>query len=234
MIAHNYVYGAVMLLERNVEIGARPPGRWADEIERVPSTELDDGAFQVSRRPTLFAADEEIPALSSGAPNLFQVIFGVTRICTVLNDGRRTISAFHFPGEIFGFEPAGKRGFRAEAVEAVGVRMLAVPPEGHDTGELLRLALASLAVAQEHLIVVGRQTAGERIASFLLDVARRQSYPEVIDLPMPRVDIADYLGLTPETVCRVFKLLQERGLIDFVSPRRAVIKSVEALDRLIA
>ncbi len=222
------------MLERNSEIAGHSEAGWINEGEPAPLAVLADNDCDLSRRLTLFAADEEIPGPASATSNLFQVLFGVARICTDLSDGRRTISAFYFPGEIFGFELGGTRGFRAEAVNAVGLRILVAPRGDRESGELLRLALTGLAVAQEHLLVVGRHTACERIACFLLDVARRQHYPQVIDLPMPRTDIADYLGLTPETVCRVFKLLHERRLIDFTSPRRVTIKSAGALDRLIA
>ncbi|HEY4203110.1 MAG TPA: helix-turn-helix domain-containing protein [Devosiaceae bacterium] len=220
-----------MLLERAGEVGRRPQGRWAGEEKFAPVAASASG---LSRRLTLYEADEEILMPAAGSNRLFQVACGVVRICTVLNDGRRTISAFHFPGEVFGFEPGGHRAFRAEAVDSVGIRPFALPEGDLRGGEFLRIALARLAETQEHLLVVGRQTASERIAAFLLDVSRRQHEPEIVDLPMPRTDIADYLGLTPETVCRVFKHLRDGGLIDFTASRRVTIKSSNALGRLIA
>jgi CRP/FNR family nitrogen fixation transcriptional regulator len=87
--------------------------------------------------------------------------------------------------------------------------------------------------AHEHQLVVGRQTAIERIAAFLLDMARRQSREDSVNLPMPRSDIADYLALTPETVCRVFKHLREEGFIDFTSSRHVAIRSGRGLRALV-
>jgi CRP/FNR family nitrogen fixation transcriptional regulator len=163
---------------------------------------------------------------------LFQVAFGVARVCNVLNDGRRTIAAFHLPGEIFGFEPEGYL-FRAEAVDGLGLRTMPMPHDRALAGDLLRAALAHLMAAQEHLLVVGRQTASERIAAFLLDMARRQNREDSVNLPMPRSDIADYLALTPETVCRVFKHLREEGFIDFTSSRHVAIRSGRGLRALV-
>jgi CRP/FNR family nitrogen fixation transcriptional regulator len=88
--------------------------------------------------------------------------------------------------------------------------------------------------AQEHLAVIGRQTAVERIAGFLLDMANRQGNLDHFDLPMSRLDIADYLGLTIETVSRVFAKLRASNLIKLQSVRCVQIQDFKALASLCA
>jgi CRP/FNR family nitrogen fixation transcriptional regulator len=223
--------GGIMLIETDTSVSWRHEQDWGGQQPNhfVGATSTFTGT---SRPLTLYEAGEEIFGPASRGQALFQVAFGVARVCSVLNDGRRTITAFHLPGEIFGFEPAGSP-FRAEAVEGLGLRMLPLPRDRSLASELQQVALSSLAAAQEHLLVVGRQTAVERIAAFLIDMGRRQKRSDVIDLPMPRSDIADSLALTPETVCRVFKQLRERHLIDFKSSRRVTMRSQGALQALI-
>jgi CRP/FNR family nitrogen fixation transcriptional regulator len=219
-----------MLIETDAGVAWRQGEGWGgDEPRGNPAI---TAALTPSRHLTLYEAGEEIFGPGSREPMLFHVAFGVARVCSVLNDGRRTITAFHLPGEIFGFEPEG-HPFRAEAVDSLGLRTSPLPRDRTMAGELLQVALSRLAAAQEHLLVVGRQTAAERIAAFLIEMARRQNHGEVVDLPMPRSDIADYLALTPETVCRVFKHLREDGLVDFVSSRRVTLRSVKALQALV-
>jgi CRP/FNR family nitrogen fixation transcriptional regulator len=186
-----------------------------------------------SKRLTLFGLGAEIFAPGAEARHLYQVEFGTVRICSLLGDGRRTVSAFHFAGEVFGFELDGHHRFRAEAVDSVGLRTIALPGMPAMAAGLLRIAVERLMQMQHHLLVVGRQTAVERVAGFLLDVASRQRQSEVIRLPMPHGDIADYLGLTPETVCRVFKHLRESGVVSYTSSRHVTVNRIEGLRQLI-
>ncbi|WP_457300465.1 helix-turn-helix domain-containing protein, partial [Phyllobacterium sp. P5_D12] len=86
--------------------------------------------------------------------------------------------------------------------------------------------------AQEHLLVLGRQTAAERVAAFLLDLAERQGGLERVELPMSRMDIGDYLGLTIETVSRVFSKLKDKGIIALPTLRSAEIKKWNALQAM--
>jgi CRP/FNR family nitrogen fixation transcriptional regulator len=95
--------------------------------------------------------------------------------------------------------------------------------------ELLPLALRSMVRAQEHLLVVGRQTAVERIAAFLVDMAARQGDLAQIELPMSRQDIGDYLGLTIETVSRVLTKLRDKGVLKFHGLRTLEIRKPETL-----
>ena len=86
------------------------------------------------------------------------------------------------------------------------------------------------------MLLLGRKTAAEKVASFLLLMCEQQAGndTETIDLPMGRGDIADYLGLTIETVSRTFTQLQASGLIDLPSRRRVVLRDLDAMDRICA
>ncbi|MBX9465307.1 MAG: helix-turn-helix domain-containing protein [Aquamicrobium sp.] len=176
-----------------------------------------------------FSAGAEIYAQGEKADCLYQVEFGAVRVYRLLADGRRQIAAFHMAGEVFGFETDGTHHFFAEAIGATGIRILRLPAAGDVSRALLPLALQSLVRAQEHLLVLGRQHAPERVAAFLLDMAERQGGDNRFDLPMSRMDIADYLGLTIETVSRVFTKLKEKGVIRLASLRCVEIVRWHAL-----
>lgn len=173
--------------------------------------------------PTTFhPAGSEIYAQGGEANCLYQVKFGCVRIHRLLADGRRQISAFHLPDEIFGFEEDAKHHFFAEAISATATTVFRFATAMDFSRELLPLALHGLMRAQKHLLVLGRQNAAERVAAFLVDMAERQGGFDRFELPMSRADIADYLGLSIETVSRTFTKLKEQGII-----RLPTLRSVE-------
>ncbi|MHB1103336.1 MAG: helix-turn-helix domain-containing protein [Devosia sp.] len=179
-------------------------------------------------RPSVvaFFADKA-PIYAQGAPAgpLYLVEFGAVRIYRLTADGRRQISAFHFAGEVFGFESGDEHQFFAESIGGAGIRALRPTSAGRMAESLLPLALRSLSRAQQHLLVLGRQNAREKMAAFLLDLSERQETDRFIDLPMQRNDIADYLGLTFETVSRILRKLKDAETIRLPS-----IKQIEVLD----
>ncbi len=175
---------------------------------------------------SFFAAGAEIYAQGEKAGALYQVEFGTVRVYRLLADGRRQISAFHLAGETFGFEADDTHHFFAEAINATGVRVFRAHSGIDMSRQLLPLALKGLTRAQEHLLVLGRQNAIERVAAFLLEMSERQGGLRQVDLPMSRIDIGDYLGLTIETVSRVFTRLKEKGVIRLPS-----LRSVEIIKR---
>lgn len=179
-----------------------------------------------------FSAGAEIYAEGDRSGALYQVAFGVVRIYRLLADGRRQICAFHMPGEIFGFEGGAQRHFFADAVNIVGLRLLRPGSESELSHELLKLALQSLTRAHDHLLTVGRNDAAGRVAGFLLEMAERQGSrdADVISLPMSRTDIADYLGLTIETVSRVLTKLREARIIRLTSARELDVLRWDALE----
>ena len=195
--------------------GGTPVGR--DRLPTPSSANL--------QAPTFFPTGKEIYAQGETCGNLYKVEFGGVRIYRLLSDGRRQISAFHLAGETFGFEADTTHHFFAEAICATGIRILRSRSAHDDFAvELFPMALQSLARAQEHLLVLGRQNSVERVAVFLLEMSERQGGLRHVELPMSRTDIADYLGLTIETVSRVFSTLKQRGVV-----RLPTLRSVEVI-----
>ena len=181
-------------------------------------------ALAPARFPSCYPAGAEIYGQGEVARDLYRVEFGTVRLYRLLSDGRRQIMAFYLSGEVFGFEADGTHHFFAEAISATGVVVLRLSSDGELPCSILPLAFRGIVRAQEHLLVLGRQNAEERVAAFLVDMAERQGGFDRFDLPMPRMDIADYLGLTIETVSRVFTRLKQKGII-----RLPGLRSVEIL-----
>jgi len=184
----------------------------------------------------LFEAGDEVYAEGDRASALYQVAYGTVRVYRLLADGRRQICAFHTQGEIFGFETGAERHFFADAVTATGLRTLRPGSEAELSHELFKLALASLNQAHDHLLTVGRNDAGGRVAAFLLEMAQRQAAQGrgTIHLPMSRMDIADYLGLTIETVSRVMTKLKDARIIRLSSARQVDVLDWDALEDMTA
>ncbi|MCA0046427.1 helix-turn-helix domain-containing protein [Mesorhizobium sp. B283B1A] len=183
---------------------------------------LLDGAM--AQPVSFFPAGTEIYAQGEKAGPLYQIEFGAVRVYRLLADGRRQISAFHLAGETFGFEADATHHFFAEAIGATGIRVFRIASTADMSSQLLPLALKGLIRAQEHLLVLGRQNAIERVAAFLVDMAERQGGLRQIELPMSRLDIGDYLGLTIETVSRVFTRLKDKSAIRLLG-----LRSIEIL-----
>lgn len=187
-----------------------------------------------------FARDEEIYAERDRADCWFKVISGTVRICKLMADGRRHIAEFFHAGDCFGLDAVGERVFAAEAVDDIIVmrftraateRLIDERPEL--ARRMCNMTLRNLAHAQTRLLLLGRMTAPERVVSFLLELAERRDVWRVLDLPMTRSDIADYLGLTIETVCRVLSALKREGAIAIPNPHRIEIRDRAALEAMI-
>lgn len=181
---------------------------------------------------TFYNEDAVIYAQGEDTGPLYLVEFGAVRTYRLTADGRRQISAFYFAGEVFGFEAGDEHHFYAESIERSGIRVLRPTHGDRQADTVLPLALQSLIRAQEHLLVLGRQNAVERVAAFLLDLADRQDSETHVDLPMSRADIADYLGLTFETVSRVLRKLKELRLIRLAATRQVEILNFDGLSEL--
>jgi CRP/FNR family nitrogen fixation transcriptional regulator len=188
----------------------------------------------------LFTKDEEIFAEGADADFFYKVVSGAVRTYKLLSDGRRQIDAFHLAGEIFGAEAGGEHRFTAEAigdVSLVGYRSRSIETLSFDNPALARDVLAAtmeaLARAQEHMLLLGRKSAVEKVATFLLGLAERTTSGGAVDLPMARIDIADHLGLTIETVSRSLTQLERQGVIAVPANRRGIVlKDRAALRRL--
>ncbi|MBN8995156.1 MAG: helix-turn-helix domain-containing protein [Rhizobiales bacterium] len=183
----------------------------------------------------LFPAGTEIYVQGEKCRNFYQVEFGAVRVHRLSADGRRQILAFHLAGETFGLEPSQTHHFFAEATCATGIRVRrAAPMQDHAAEDLLPMALTGLVRAQEHLLVLGRQNSLERVAAFLLEMSERQGGLSEVELPMSRMDIADYLGLTIETVSRSFSKLRQKGIIRLSSMRSVEFVRPQSLCDMVA
>ncbi len=192
--------------------------------------ELSHAFGAVAQHPTFYPAGSEIYAQGERCGYLYRVEFGAVRVYRLLSDGRRQISAFHLAGELFGFEADDVHHFFAEAICSTGLRTMRTRSSQGDLAvEVLPMALKGLVRAQEHLLVLGRQNSIERIAAFILEMCEQQGGLRLVELPMSRADIADYLGLTIETVSRVFSRLKQKGVIRLPSLRSVEIVRWQAL-----
>lgn len=185
------------------------------------------------------ARDEEIYAQDDEAERFYQVLSGVVRTSRLTADGRRQVGDFYYPGEVFGLEPGPDHRFASDALtdcEIQVVRRAAVRAFAGDA-EVDRAILEATRVEmerlQEHVMLLGRKGARERVAGFLMGLAQRQPQDQV-DLPMGRQDMADYLGLTIETVSRMITQLQSDAIVAFASTRRFHIRKWGALEALAA
>ena len=186
-----------------------------------------------------YAKDGEIFAEGDRASFVYKVLSGVVRTSKLLSDGRRQIDAFHLAGDIFGIEADDEHRFCAEAVGDCTVlayrrsNLATLTANDPETAKDMTIGMVrSLVRAQDHMLLLGRKSALEKIATFLLDMADRAGGSVVLDLPMSRTDIADYLGLTIETVSRSFTQLERQGAIELVSARRVLLSNKAELKRL--
>jgi CRP/FNR family transcriptional regulator, nitrogen fixation regulation protein len=184
------------------------------------------------------AADRQIYAEGDEARCFYKVVSGVMRTCRFLSDGRRQIDAFHREGDVFGFEAGADHRMAAEAVSdccVVAYRRRGLETMVSQDDRLGRWffshAMSCMASAREHSLLLGRGSAAQKIAAFLQEIADRDGN-NVIDLAMSRQDIADYLGLTIETVSRTLSQLEREGLIGLPAARRVVLKNRRALRTL--
>jgi CRP/FNR family transcriptional regulator, nitrogen fixation regulation protein len=160
------------------------------------------------------------------------------RTYKVLADGRRQIGGFYLPGDMFGFEPADEHTFSAEAIAESKVLVIKrsaalalAERDGEVARQLWHLTGRELHRVQDHILLLIK-SAHERVAAFLLEMAERVSAGNAVDLPMSRQDIADYLGLTIETVSRTLSLMENAAEIEVPTSRRIVLRNRAALCRL--
>ena len=185
-----------------------------------------------------FTRNSEIYGEGEPAEYLYKVVSGTVRTSKILADGRRQIGAFYVAGDLFGLESGNEHTFSAEAICDTKVVMV-------KRSVIMTMAARDSAVAQELWAVTGREldkvqghvlllikSAQERVAGFLLEMAARNRSTDVVELSMSRQDIADYLGLTIETISRTFTQLENSQVIAVPTARRIEIRNRSALNRL--
>lgn len=186
-----------------------------------------------------YARNEEIYGQEEPAEYVYRLLSGSVRTYKLLDDGRRQVGAFYLPGDIFGLESGGTHRFAAEAIGDTIV--LAVKRT-----ILVALALTDATVARElwqmtareldhvnnQMVLLGRSSAQERVASFLVEMSKRSHDDTHFELPMSRQDIADYLGLTIETVSRTLSQMERKAFIELPSSRKVRIMNQVALRKM--
>ena len=207
----------------------------ADEHQLAALAELTTPVDVEAHRTFIMAGEP--------ASYLFNITEGVVKVYRLLPDGRQQITGFLFPGDFLGLATGNAYAFSAEAVTPVRYCRFARKPLERFLGDaprmerqLLTIASNELAAAQEQMVVLGRKTAREKLASFLITLSQRMKRlgkPEdMLDLPMSRADIADYLGLTTETVSRTFTQFRTSGLIELPKAGGVRIKNRASLVRI--
>jgi CRP/FNR family nitrogen fixation transcriptional regulator len=186
-----------------------------------------------------FQRNEEVFGAGEEVEHVYRVVSGAVRTMRYSSDGRRQILAFHLPGDVFGLELGDTHEYSAEAVvesELVLTRRSVIERAAAESTTaaraLLQLAANQLHEAQEHALMLGRKGAGERVAAFLLRLTERLTSRQQVDLPMSRLDIADHLALTIETVSRAFTQMEREHTISLPSSRRVVVRNRNALEQL--
>lgn len=218
---------------------AKPSMRSRPSVSLRPGA-LPEGPLGLIGAPMRFARNAEVYGEDEPAEYLCQVISGAVRTYRMLDDGRRQVVAFYLPGDIFGVEAGDSHLSSAEAISESQVlvvkRASAMARAEHEKDlarQLWTLTVRELQRVQQHSLVLIKN-AEERVAGFLLEMASRGSGSMAIELPMSRQDIADYLGLTIETVSRTFTQLVQSGTIALETSRRIKFCDPAALSRLSA
>ena len=183
-----------------------------------------------------YKKDEEIYGEDEPAEYVYQVISGAVRSYKLLSDGRRQIGAFHLPGDVYGLEFGSSHRLAAEAIIDTNVRLVkrrsleqAASVDVAVARKLWTMTAGDLRHAEDHMLLLGRKTAMERVATFLLEMDRRLAVAGMMALPMCRRDIGDYLGLTLETVSRALSQLHSQGVLGFSGARQIVLRNRQRL-----
>jgi len=215
-----------MFVNLNASPSNRP--RFLGELGSRSQAESVLSEFKYRRGAEIFGEAEP-------AEYVYQVVDGAVRSYKLLSDGRRQIGAFHLIGDIFGLENGGAHRFTAEAIVDTTVRLAKRVSLAHiaETDvtvarDLLTMTASNLKHAEDHMLLLGRKTSLERVAAFLLEMDTRLTASGVMALPMSRRDIADYLGLTLETVSRALSALENQGVLGFLGQTQ---RQIVLLDR---
>lgn len=226
MLSHTTNFSGTQNLGRATRVA--PPAAPRDLVD----------SLEMMGAPMSYARNAEIYGENEPTEYLYKVISGTVRTSKILNDGRRQIGEFYLPGDLFGYEVGGQHAFSAEAItpaKVIVVKRTAVEAlaarDNEVACQLWAMTGRELQRMQEHIMLLIK-TAQERVAGFLLEMAARIKSTSEVELPMSRQDIADYLGLTIETVSRTLTLLESSAAIELTSSRRIILRNRAALHRL--
>jgi CRP/FNR family transcriptional regulator, nitrogen fixation regulation protein len=196
------------------------------------------GTIEMMGAQMKFAANEKIFGEDEPADYIYKVVSGAVRTYKIMSDGRRQIGSFYLPGDIFGLATGKVHRFSAEAIGKTQVRLVKrsavvglAERDCEAARELWAFTARELVRVQEHMLLLIK-SAHQRVASFLLEMSKRLAAADAVELPMSRQDIADYLGLTIETVSRTMTQLVSDAAISLPTSRRIVLRSRGALRQL--
>lgn len=188
---------------------------------------LPPPALEISGFPAKFVAGTEIYGQGEPTDFAYRVLTGAVRTFCILRDGRRQIEGFHFVSDVVGMVPGDRYQESAEAITDTQVLVMKrsiidalIESDPAVTREFLRWTSRSLVRAKEQMVLLGRKTASEKVASFLLQLETDGGMADPIVVPMSRSDIADYLGLTVESVSRTINQFERDAIIEIVNCRR--------------
>ncbi|MBB3965882.1 helix-turn-helix domain-containing protein [Rhizobium metallidurans] len=189
--------------------------------------EIDDLGIMMN-----FARNQVIFCERDPAEYLYKVVSGIVRTCRFLADGRRQIDSLHFKSDIFGLAAGAEHHLFAEAAthcELIAVRRQALSSVAARRAELavamFDAATDELRKVSDHLSLLGRTSAAERIINYLRTLPS-EGAGDIHVIPISRQDMADYLGLTIETVSRTMTQLEGHGLIELLAARRVRLCSM--------
>ncbi len=202
-----------------------------DCLDQLPNARSDHGLPSADRnqsiktifagkRAEIFSAGKAIFWERNEAEDLFWVVSGHAQLYKTLNDGRRAVTRFIYPNELFGLSFTSQCLVSGEALSELKLLRISrrqfheiINTSPSLQSEVSMLISDDFETAIDHVMLLARMKAEERVARFIVDIYRRSAIGSEIILPMKRSDIADYLGLTVETISRVAASLQRKGLI---------------------
>jgi CRP-like cAMP-binding protein len=229
----NRIVGSSSMLNQLTIERSTPHRQQVSEIGKALQSAMD-----LMGAPIPFGRNSEIYGENEPAEYVYKVLRGTVRTYKVLNDGRRQISEFYPSGAVFGLEIGDVHTCSAEAVTDCKIlvikrsSLVALAQRDNEVArQLWAITATELQRAQDHFLLLIK-SAQERVAGFLLDMAKRSAPEAEVHLPMSRQDIADYLGLTTETVSRTLKQLEKLTAIAVPTSRRITLRNRSVLTQL--
>jgi CRP/FNR family transcriptional regulator, nitrogen fixation regulation protein len=203
-----------------------------------PAAAIDDDRLESIGTVVAFPRNREIYGQNDPPFYVYKMLSGAVRTCKHFADGRRQVGGFYLANDVFGLEMGAAHLMSAEAINNSRIVVIRRPAlmslaerEAHVALRLWALTTRELRRTHDHVLLLTK-SAPERMASLLLSLADHMGKDGSVELPMPRRDIADYLGLTIETVSRVFSDLQAHGVIELPASHRVVFRNRTALEKL--
>lgn len=211
--------------------------------DRSPARWTPAGALGLEAHSYILPAKQDIFVEGDRAAYVYEIVEGTVAAYRILPDGERHVMSFYFAGDILGYCCGRSYAMSAHSITAVRLRRIPVAAlermidsEPELARRLLRLAAEELTATRDHLVCIAAKSAEAKMASFLIALSRRNQAtgqnPTELLLPMTRIDIGDYLGLTVETVSRTLTKMKQAGVISLPRASRVLLKNLSALETM--